>query len=401
MYPLKISILKKHIFRAKTHIVQRGEIMVYLDNSATSRYKPKCVIDTLLYDTTHSANSGRSGHNEAIKAEFQMQNCRNYLKKMLGANDEYEVIFTKSCTEALNLAILGGIKDKSSVLTTSNEHNSVLRPLAKLQDEGKIELEIVNSNNVGRLNYVDFEQKAKNKNVIVTGSVSNVTGYVCDLEKVGKIAKENNALFIVDGAQGVPIVDINMVNMGIDMLACPAHKGLHALQGVGFLIVRKDILLKPLIYGGTGTLSNEVLPPIVMPESFEAGTQFSAGINALLQGAKWSVENVEETRKHLVRMSKKVIGILNNISAKVHCLDNRAGIVSFNIDDVDSGAIADELNVQDICVRAGLECAPLLHKQLGTSLQGVVRLSVGVDTTDKDIAIFANAIERIAKKYRM
>lgn len=374
--------------------------MVYLDNAATSRYKPKCVLDALMYDITHSANSGRSGHSEAVKKEIQTENCRNYLKRMLGADDSYEVIFTKSCTEALNLAILGGIKDESSVLTTSNEHNSVLRPLAKLQNEGKISLDIVYSDSYGKLDYNQFENMAKDKNVIVTGAVSNVTGYVCNLEKVGQIARQNNAIFIVDGAQGVPIVDINMADTGIDMLACPAHKGLHALQGVGFLIVKKNIPLKPLIYGGTGTASNEVLPEIIMPESYEAGTQFSAGINALYHGAKWSFDNLQKTRKHLVRMSKNLKNVLKDISATLYCQDEQSGIVTFNIKDIDSGVIADELNMHNICVRAGLHCAPLVHKQLGTTLQGAVRLSVGVDTTDNDISIFANTIEYIAKKHR-
>lgn len=400
MYPLKINIRQKHIFRAKSHIVQRGEIMVYLDNAATSRYKPKCVLDALVYDITHSANSGRSGHSEAVKKEIQTENCRQYLKNMLGADVSYEVIFTKSCTEALNLAILGGIKDESSVLTSSNEHNSVLRPLAKLQNEGKISLDIVYSDSNGKLDYNQFEDMAKDKNVIIAGAVSNVTGYVCDLEKVGQIARQNNAIFIVDGAQGVPIVDINMADMGIDMLACPAHKGLHALQGVGFLIVKKNIPLKPLIYGGTGTASNEILPEIIMPESYEAGTQFSAGINALYHGAKWSFDNLQKTKKHLVRMSKNLKYVLKEIGATLYCQNEQSGIVTFNIKDIDSGVIADELNMQNICVRSGLHCAPLVHKQLGTTLQGAVRLSVGVDTTDNDISIFANAIEYIAKKHR-
>lgn len=373
--------------------------MVYLDNAGTSRYKPTRVIDTLVYDITHSANSGRSSHSEAIRQEIKIENCRRYLKQMLGADDEYEVIFTKSCTEALNLAIVGGIREKSSVLTTSNEHNSVLRPLAKLNEERKINLEIIHSDSLGELDYNHFEDMAKGKDCIVAGSVSNVSGYVCDLQKVGKIARENDALFIVDGAQGVPIVDINMKEMHIDALACPAHKGLHATQGVGFLIVKKDIPLKPLIYGGTGTASNEVLPSVVIPESFEAGTQFSAGINALYQGAKWSFDNIQNTRKHLFRISEKLIYILNSIDATLYCRDERVGIVSFNIKDVDSGIIADELNEQNICVRSGLHCAPLLHEQLGTNLQGAVRVSVGVDTTDKDINIFANTMESIVRKY--
>lgn len=372
--------------------------MVYLDNAATSHFKPQCVIDALLYDISRSANSGRSGHDLSVEKDIQTQNCRQYLKKMLGANDEYEVIFTKSCTEALNLAILGGIKTKSSVLTTSNEHNSVLRPLKHLEIKGEISLEIFKSDSDGRLNYDLLKDAAKNKNAIVVGCASNVTGYVCNLEKISEITRENNALFIVDGAQGVPIIDINMKALNIDMLACPAHKGLHALQGVGFLIVKKDITLKPLVYGGTGTSSNELVAPTIIPESYEAGTQFSGGINALLHGAQWSVNNLSNTRKTLVRMSDNLIYILNSIGAKIYCADKRCGIISFNINDIDSTVIADMLNEQGIFVRAGLHCAPLVHTQLGTSRQGAVRVSVGIDTTDNDIKSFANAIDKIAEK---
>lgn len=375
--------------------------MVYLDNAATSHFKPQCVIDALLYDISRSANSGRSGHNLSVEKDIKTQKCRQYLKEMLGADDEYDLIFTKSCTEALNLAIMGGIKTKSSVLTTSNEHNSVLRPLKHLQNNGEISLEIFKSDSNGRLDYCLFKDAAKNKNAIVVGCASNVTGYVCQLEKISEIAKENNALFIVDGAQGVPIIDINMKALDIDMLACPAHKGLHALQGVGFLIVKKDILLNPLIYGGTGTSSNKLIAPPIMPESYEAGTQFSGGISALLQGAKWSVSNLANTRKNLVRMTDNLIYILNSIGAKNYCADNRCGIVSFNVKDIDSTIIADMLNEQGIYVRAGLHCAPLVHAQLGTSQQGAVRVSVGVDTSDNDIKAFASAMEHIAKNIKL
>lgn len=261
--------------------------MVYLDNAATTSYKPKCVIDALLYDLAHSANSGRSAHNEAIKKDVEIAKCRSLIKKMLGADDEYEVIFTKSCTEALNLAIQGGIPDKSRVLTTSNEHNSVLRPLFMLQEKQQISLEIANSDEQGRLNCDQINSLASESDVLVCTSASNVTGEISELDTIGKIARKNHLLFILDGAQGVPIVDINMKELGIDMLACPAHKGLHGIQGVGFLVVKRDIPLKPLLHGGTGAQSSSVLPEAIMPEGFEAGTQFSGGICALMAGTKW------------------------------------------------------------------------------------------------------------------
>lgn len=373
--------------------------MIYLDNAATSRFKPKSVIDALNFNVLNSANSGRGSHNEAVRATLQIENCRNYLKLILGADDSYEVIFTKSCTEALNLAILGSIKQNEVVVTSQNEHNSVLRPLYLLQSQGKITLIVLEQDENGKIPISAIEQCANDADVFVFGGASNVTGSTLDLYEVGKIAKQHNVRFIVDGAQCVPIVDVNVKKCDIDMIACPAHKGLHAVQGVGFLLVKRDTDLQPLIYGGTGTSSQDLLPPIQMPESYEAGTMFTAGIAALREGAKWSVENIQKTRKNLVRLSNLTISNLNYLNARVYTKEVNCGIVSFNIFDLDSTLVADCLNEYGICVRAGLHCAPLVHKSLGTTSQGAVRVSIGCDTTDKDILVFSKAVERIIEKY--
>lgn len=371
--------------------------MIYLDNAATSRFKPKCVLDALIFDVTHSANSGRAGHDEAIDKSIRIQKCREYLLSVFGASDEYSLIFTKNCTEALNLAIFGIVKGGERVLTGVNEHNSVLRPLYKLKQEGKISLEIVKTNPLGRIDVKDVEKFATNADILVFGGACNVNGAICDIQSIADYCKNNGKILILDGAQSVPLIPLTLKSSGISMLACPGHKGLHGVQGTGFLIVRKDIKLSPLLYGGTGTFSSDVTPIVEMPDSFEAGTLFSGGIDALRQGAKWSFDNVDKNRKYIDRITKNILHGLHDIGATIYTRDTQTGVVCFNLANADSGYIADKLNEYGICVRGGLHCAPLVHREQGTSFQGAVRASVGCETKEGEIAYFLSVVERLMK----
>lgn len=371
--------------------------MIYLDNAATSRFKPKCVLDALIFDVTHSANSGRAGHDEAIDKSIRIQKCREYLLSVFGASDEYSLIFTKNCTEALNLAIFGIVKGGERVLTGVNEHNSVLRPLYQLKQEGKISLEIVKTNPLGRIDVKDVEKLATNADILVFGGACNVNGAICDIQSVADYCKNNGKILILDGAQSVPLIPLTLKSSGISMLACPGHKGLHGVQGTGFLIVRKDIKLSPLLYGGTGTFSSDVTPIVEMPDSFEAGTLFSGGIDALRQGAKWSFDNVDKNRKYIDRITKNILHGLHDIGATLYTRDTQTGVVCFNLANADSGYIADKLNEYGICVRGGLHCAPLVHREQGTSFQGAVRASVGCETKEGEIAYFLSVVERLMK----
>ena len=391
------------IYCARTFFVQNRiscidkDDMIYLDNAATSRFKPKCVLDALIFDVTHSANSGRAGHDEAIDKSIRIQKCREYLLSVFGASDEYSLIFTKNCTEALNLAIFGIVKGGERVLTGVNEHNSALRPLYKLKQEGKISLEIVKTNPLGRIDVKDVEKFATNADILVFGGACNVNGAICDIQSIADYCKNNGKILILDGAQSVPLIPLTLKSSGISMLACPGHKGLHGVQGTGFLIVRKDIKLSPLLYGGTGTFSSDVTPIVEMPDSFEAGTLFSGGIDALRQGAKWSFDNVDKNRKYIDRITKNILHGLYDIGATLYTRDTQTGVVCFNLANADSGYIADKLNEYGICVRGGLHCAPLVHREQGTSFQGAVRASVGCETKEGEIAYFLSVVERLMK----
>ena len=371
--------------------------MIYLDNAATSRFKPKCAIDALTFDVTHSANSGRSGHDDAVDKSVRIQKCRDYLLFATGAEEGYSLVFTKNCTEALNLAIFGLVKGGEKVVTSTNEHNSVLRPLFKLESENKIELEIIKADKSGHIDLKTVEEKAKDADIMVFGGACNVTGAICDIDTIAEICKKYRVTLVVDGAQSVPVIPINVGKSEISMLACPGHKGLHGVQGTGFLIVKNDIKLKPLLYGGTGTFSNDLLPACQMPESYEAGTQFSGGICALHQGTKWTFDNLPKIQKNTDRMSKSMIYALEHMNATVYGHDSATGVVCFNVGRADSGYVADKLNEYGVCVRSGIHCAPLVHKTLGTTFQGAVRASVGCDTSDNEISYFLSCVERIVR----
>lgn len=374
--------------------------MIYLDNAATSRFKPKCVIDALIFDITHSANSGRSGHDEAIEKSIRIQKCRDYILSAFDASEQYSLIFTKNCTEALNLAIFGLIKGGERVLTSQNEHNSVLRPLFKLKQEGKISLNILSANKYGRIDIKDVENAGCDADMFVFGGACNVTGAICDIQSIANYCNRHGKILIADGAQSSPILPLSLKDSGISMLACPGHKGLHGVQGTGFLIVKKDVKLSPLLYGGTGTFSNDVLPTVEIPDSYEVGTLFSGGISALHQGAKWTFDNIDKIRKNIDRISKNIVHSLHDIGATLYTHDTKTGVVCFNLKNADSGYVADKLNEYGICVRGGLHCAPLVHCHLGTSFQGAVRASVGCDTNENEIAYFLASVEKIMREVK-
>ncbi|HKL93868.1 MAG TPA: aminotransferase class V-fold PLP-dependent enzyme [Clostridia bacterium] len=380
--------------------------MIYLDNAATSHFKPKTVLDAVMSEIKNSSNSGRSGHKLAVSNGLKNEQCRRFLLEKLGAAEGYQLIFTKNCTEALNLAILGLLNNGDHAITSTNEHNSVLRPLFTLKHDGKIELDVAAPIFNSPLRWENVEPLIKpNTRLITLNLVSNVTGAVCDVEEISKQLStrqpENRPYLLVDGAQGVPIIPIDMQKMNLDMLAMPAHKGLHGVQGLGFLIFKNTVPLRPLLYGGTGTASESVYQPIEPPEAFEAGTIFSAGIHGLYEGAKWSFENVATYGKSMKFLCEELVESLVAHNVTVYTADSRCGVVTFNISGIDSSIVSDYLSSKfDIACRSGLHCAPLVHKQLKTIIGGAVRCSLGSDSKESDIRTLIKAVEEIIFKIK-
>ena len=370
--------------------------MIYLDNAATSAFKPKGVFEALNYDLSHSANSGRSGHRYALDAAMKIEDCRRFfLSAMNAPEEEYCVAFTKNCTEALNLGIFGFLRAGMRVVTTAYDHNSVLRPLFELEKRKKIELMVIRPDESGRILPSHLDSALQNADFCAVSLASNVTGARIDLASFSASAQKYGVVTLLDGAQAVPLVKPDFKKHMPDMLALPGHKGLHGPQGTGLLIFRKDLKLQPLLMGGTGTASDSTYQPLEPPEALEAGTLFSGGIAALHAGAKWSFEHRERNGAVIKRLAEELIDYLKGLGAELYTDDPTLGVVSFNLRGKDSSFVANALAEKDIAVRGGLHCAPLAHTALGTLSRGAVRASIGADNTEKDIYLFVAALEKL------
>ena len=376
--------------------------MIYLDNPATTNHKPLCVKLAVLkaLSKKYSANPGRSSHKLSINAALEILETRELLKETFNLKSSDDVIFTSGCTESLNLAILGSVKAGGHVITTIYEHNSVLRPLFKLQKDGLIELTIVKPNDNFEITTNELKEALKpNTYLLAVNHTSNVTGYTMDLSRVGKFAKENKLIFLVDAAQSGGHIKIDMQKDNINMLALAGHKGFYAPQGVGALLIN-NVNLQPIKFGGTGFKSEVEISPLISPDVYEAGTTCTPLIFGFLEGIKYANKNMDKVNKQTKELSAFLVSELSKIKGvKLYTQkDYSSGVVSFNLVDLPSNQVANELSEKyDICTRSGLHCAPLVHKYFGTVEQGMVRVGIAIDTTKSQLKELIFAIEQILK----
>ncbi len=342
----------------------------------------------------YTANPGRSGHKLAQAVASEVFDTREVVLNFFNATN-YNVVFTKNCSEALNLAILGTLKKGDHVITTMYEHNSVLRPLTFLQQHG-VEVSIIDC----PLNRVADEIEAHIKpytKLVITNAVSNVTGEVCPLSEVSYICKIHNILWLIDGAQSSGHMDINLDELGADMYAFAGHKGLKAITGVGGLVVKNGIKLNPILFGGTGTESENLNQPTDIPEGLEAGTIPTIPIISLKAGIKFLKNNWNEIKAKEHALNNYAYQKLSALKfIKLYSPANAQNVFAFNVGGLDSSLVADELNSRfNICVRAGLHCAPLVHKRLNTTYQGAVRVSLDYNNTFEEIDKLIYALNKI------
>ena len=365
--------------------------MIYFDNAATTARKPFSVVMALLTETIRSANPGRGGHRASVRAALKVEETRELIRSYFF---DGEVVFTKNCTEALNLAVCGLTakgRNSKKVITTYAEHNSVLRPLKRLERQGKVKLVVIEPTTEAFEKAVDRETE-----IVVLSAVSNVTGKSADVEKLLKIVREkSNAVTVVDGAQSAGKVRFNMEN--VDLFATSGHKSLYGTQGTGFLLVRRGVMLEPLLVGGTGTSSVEIDIPSDMPEAFESGTLNTPGIVALGAAMKFISAHGERIAKREIRYAEYLCKRIKECE-KIHIYSCQNGIVLLNIEGVSCTEVADILSSRyHICVRAGLHCAPLMHKKLGTSPDGAVRIGFGRNNDFLQTLYLAFALRKIAE----
>lgn len=370
--------------------------MIYFDNAATGGFKVHAAVSAAENVIKFlSANPGRSGHRLSVTGAKIVAECREVLAGVFDA-DPSRVIFTKNCTEALNIAIFGAIKG-GKVITTIAEHNSVLRPLFALQKKGAITLEILPADNFAE-RLIDVLDE--NVSAIVTTTVSNVTGKVLPVDSIGKIAASRGITYIADGAQGGGHIPLSVRKQNISCLALAGHKGLGGIMGSGVLILNDGVSVSPLFYGGTGTETFLADMPETLPERLEAGTINLPAVASLLEGVRYASGNFSHFNSTLTGYTERLINGLSEIPAvTLFSSPNPAGIVSFKIDGVDSDTAADILNTEyDVAVRGGFHCAPLMHKELNTDKEGLIRASLAAGNSAAEIDYFLRAVKKIAAK---
>ncbi len=377
--------------------------MIYLDNAATSFPKPVCVLEAMKKAQQCGANPGRGGHRLSVRSGHIVFRTRERLAEMFGAEPD-RVIFTKNCTEALNTAIKGSLKSGAHVIISSLEHNSVLRPLVKLEKEGKISFDIAKVNAQDNDETLENFRKLIRPNtaLIVCTHVSNVFGTVLPINRIGQLAHENGALFVVDAAQSAGTFDLKLERDNIDILCMPGHKGLFGPMGTGVLIMRKDITLGSLTEGGTGSFSMEKNQPEFLPDSLESGTLNLSGIAGLCAGLGFIEQHGGESAflLHENYLTDILISDLKSIK-KLTVYDNmhaeeRAPVVSFSIAGMHSEAVGDMLDKMNFAVRAGYHCSYLAHSTYQTAESGTVRVSPGFFNNKKDIKNLALCLNKIA-----
>ena len=379
--------------------------MIYLDHSATSFPKPKGVIEEMeKCMRCYCGNPGRSGHRMSIMMGEKIYETRKGMSSLLGISDPSRLLFTKNTTESLNLALQGFLKEGDHVVTTSMEHNSVLRPLKALEGQS-ITHTIVKADRLGRVapDAVEKAVQANTKLIAITGA-SNITGTLQPLEEISQLASRKQIPLLVDGAQMVGKVPLNVENSRIDLLALPGHKGLHGPPGTGALYVSPSIDLEPLLCGGTGTLSKSRAQPRDFPEGFEAGTANGPGLIGLGQAVMWlsrvGIETISFYERELLFKLEEFLRNMKGVTCYGPAPGYKTGVCLFNIGGLDSEEVTERLSREyGIAVRGGYHCAGLAHETVGTGKTGAVRLSVGPYNTGKEMKLAAEAIWRLAKGF--
>lgn len=367
--------------------------MIYLDNAATSFPKAPGVAQSVSkFLTEIGANAGRASHSLARKSSSLIFNCRESLAELLGVVESERIIFTSNATEALNIAIIGMVKEGATVLTSFMEHNSVMRPLHFLEKTKGIKIIKFLSDSTGFPDIADFKEKLKIiPDLLVFTAASNVTGVISPFEEMASLAASEGITVCVDGAQLTGSYPVSLKNTQIDMFAFSGHKGLLGPTGTGGLYIRESVIPAPLFYGGTGSRSIEEVQPDFMPDKYESGTPNIAGISGLLESLNFlNQTGIEKVRKKENLLREMLISDLKGIPGLK--LFNACGsiestaVISLIHEEMSISEITLILDRKDIAVRMGLHCAPSAHRTIGTfDSGGTVRLSPGYFTTDEEI----------------
>lgn len=380
---------------------------VYMDNSATSYPKPEEVYNSVLHFMKDiGANPGRGGYENALQSDRIVYSCRNSIAKFFNFSKIENIVFTQNITASLNILIKSVVKDGWHVITSSMDHNSVLRPLFGLKNSGKIELDVIECAEDGLIKVQELKALIKhNTKLVVISHASNVIGTIQPIEEIGHICKQKGIYLIIDSAQTAGVLDMDFAKLNCSALAFTGHKALLGPQGIGGFLIDDDLnsIATPFMEGGTGSQSQNTCQPEFLPDKFEIGTLNTPGIAGLASGLHYlnneGLNNIRESEHYLTEAF--IEALLNIESIKVYGIKDafkRTATISINSTKINNAELGYLLDSEyGIMVRTGLHCAPLAHKSIGTFPQGTLRFSFGPFNDIKDINYAVHALNSILK----
>lgn len=378
--------------------------MIYLDTAATSRQKPELVYQRATQAMRETANPGRGGHAPALEAGRMVYAVREQVSAFFHVGEAERVVFTSNATDALNLAIQGMARPGGHIVSTTMEHNSVLRPLRALEARGVRHTLVQGDPGSGVVTAAQVAEALEPETcLVVCTHVSNVTGTQMPVEEIGALCRARGIPFLVDASQSAGVCELDMEAMGIDLLACPGHKGLLALPGTGLLCLGPNVRPEPLKQGGTGSFSEYLEQPDLLPDRYESGTLNTVGIASLGAGLEYLEERgLESIRRHEQALCEQFLSGLRAISGiEIYGAGDarrQTAVVSFNLRGMDCAQAAFRLDREyGICMRAGLHCAPLAHRTVGSFPQGSLRASMGPFNTEEEIEQTLSALSTLSR----
>ncbi len=376
---------------------------IYLDWSATSYKKPTQVLDAMIsFIEDVGVSSGRGAYKRAFAADNIVYECRKEVARLFSVSDPARIAFTSGATESINLLLKGFLQPGDHVVTTSLEHNAVIRTLHRLKLTRDVDYTIVHCDSGGHFDLTDFKKSVRpNTKLFALNHASNVIGRILPIRAITKIAHEHNAKIMLDTAQSAGSLEVNVAELDVDLLAFAGHKSLLGPQGVGGVYIREGITLATFKEGGTGSDSKSRTMPENLPERFEAGTLNYPGIAGLKEGLKYiNSRGVTSIRKAELEVIKYA---LERLKALEHLTlygsgnaDDTVGVFALNVKGYEPSVVAHTLDIEHgIMVRSGLHCAPLAHESIGTLDGGALRASIGYTTTKHEIDVFIDALEKL------
>ncbi len=385
---------------------------IYMDNSATSFPKPPAVTDAMVaFANNCGASAGRGAYAEARDCGDILATCRQRLAQLINAESPERIVLTMNCSEGLNIAIRGLLNTAnlgSHAITTAMEHNSVLRPYNALaQQTGLIPEFVPCDSQTGLVDPDDIRKAIRPETKLISCvHVSNVTGTIQPIYEIGQIAQEAGIPYIVDAAQSIGHVEIDVQKLGADFVAFPGHKGLLGPLGTGAVYIKPgaEKLCETMKEGGTGTISEQAVQPSTMPDKYEIGSHNAIGIAGLCEGLAWLLDRgVSNLRQHDKKLCKLFMSLTDDVDGLTvfgpRDLNDRVGVFSLNIEGLSPHELARMLEARQdgaILTRPGVHCAPLAHETMGTHPIGTCRLSFGPFTTEEHVRLAAKAVVSLA-----